>query len=219
MPRALFVFIFLCASALFAAEENSAGVNLLDVAKKEFNAEHFDAALSAINEIEKRGEQTAKSFELKGRVFLEQQKYDEAKAAFETSHSLDATSFGRLYLAGMYLREKKWGEARETYELASKETNVLLSNERFRYGQLVAALAAKDEEHSRVAFENIPFPTESPAYYYAQAAWSFAHDQKSDGEKWIRRAEEIYPIEKTAWFARPLYDLGWIKKKPPLIAD
>ena len=28
----------------------------------------------------------------------------------------------------------------------------------------------------------LPFPTETPAYYYAQAAWAFAHEAKSDGE-------------------------------------
>ena len=100
-----------------------------------------------------------------------------------------------------------------------KETKSFFSNERLRYGVLIASLGAKDDEGSRIAFEKLPFPTESAAYYYAQAAWAYAHGAKSDGDKWIRRAEEIFPAKSTAWFARPLFDSGWIKTKPPLVAD
>ncbi len=100
-----------------------------------------------------------------------------------------------------------------------KETLVLISNEQLRYGVLIASLGAKDDEGSRTAFEKLPFPTETPAYYYAQAAWAFAHGAKGDGDKWIRRADEIFPAKSTAWFARPLFDFGWIKTKPPLVAD
>ena len=119
----------------------------------------------------------------------------------------------------MLVSQKKWHEARRLYESAMKETKVLIIHERLRYGALIASLGANDDEGGRVAIERLPFPTESAAYYYAQAAWAFAHGAKRDGDKWIQRAEGIFPTKATAWFARPLFDFGWIKTRPPLVAD
>ena len=37
--------------------------------------------------------------------------------------------------------------------------------------------------------------------------------------KWMKTAEKIFDEKQTAWFARPLYDFGWIKTKPPIVLD
>jgi len=219
MRSLLAAVLVFSASLVWAAEENATGVNAMEAARRAFQQGDFEAALAALSDAEKRGDPTAKSLVLKGRIYAEQKKYDEATSAFEAAFKLEPTSFGRLYLADMFVGQKKWGEARAMYEAAIKGTDILISNERLRYGILIASLGAEDDDGSRAAFEKLPFPTASAAYYYAQAAWAFAHGAKSDGDKWIRRAEEIFPAKATAWFARPLFDLGWIKTKPPLIAD
>jgi tetratricopeptide (TPR) repeat protein len=203
----------------WAAGESGAGVNSLEVARREFQARNFDAALATLNEAESRGPADAKSLILKGRIYVEQQKYDEAAAALNAANKLEPQSLARLYLGDILLSQKKWIEARDLYVSTMKDMKVLLIHERLRYGALIAALGANDDEGARVALERLPFPTESAAYYYAQAAWAFAHGAKSDGDRWIQRAEEIFPMKATAWFARPLFDFGWIKTKPPLIAD
>ena len=220
-PLASFVLVLLIisAGATRAAEENVAGVDLAGLARRQFEQGQMDAALKTVNGIEQRSESNARSYILKGRILAEQQKSDEAIAAFDSAYKLDPASSARLHLAEMFVREKKWDDARALYEKAIKETNVLISNERLRYGLLIAALGAQDEERARVAFDSLPFPTESAAYYYAQAAWAFAHGGKSDADKWLRRAEEIFPAKSTAMFARALFDLGWIKTKPPMVAD
>jgi len=203
----------------WAAGESGAGINSLEVARREFQARNFDAALATLNEAESRGPADAKSLILKGRVYAEQQKYEEAAAALNAANKLEPQSVARLYLGDMLVTQKKWIEARELYESAMKDSKVLIIHERLRYGALIASLGANDDEHARVALERMPFPTESAAHYYAQAAWAFAHGAKKDGDKWIQRAEEIFPAKATASFARPLFDFGWIKTKPPLVAD
>ena len=213
---ALFI---ISASTICAAGESGAGINSIEAAKREFQSGNFDAALATLNDGESRGDSSAKSLVLKGRIYAEQQKYEEAEAAFDAAYKLESNSLARLYQADMLAAQKKWPEARELYERAMKETKILMSNERLRYGVFIASLGAKDDDGSRVAFEKLPFPTETPAYYYAQAAWAFAHGAKSDGDKWIQRAEEIFPTKAGARFARPLFDFGWIKTKPPLVAD
>jgi tetratricopeptide (TPR) repeat protein len=219
MRSLLAAVLFIFAASVGAAEENVKGVNALEAAKREFQQRNFDSALATLSDSVTRGDSTGQSFILKGRIYAEQQKYEEAASAFDAAYKLEPGSFARLYLADMLVGQKKWQEARAIYESAMKETNILVSNERLRYGLLIASLGAKDDEGSRTAFEKLPFPTESAAYYYSQAAWAFAHGAKGDGDKWIRRADEIFPAKSTAWFARPLFDFGWIKTKPPLVAD
>lgn len=215
----LAALLVLSTSPLLAAEENLRGSDPYETAKREFQQGNFDAALAALTDSAKRGEPTADSLVLKGRVYAEQQKYDEATEAFNAAYKSEPSSSARLHLADMYLRQKRWEEARGIYVAAQKETKLLIPNERLRYGVLIASLGAKDDEGARIAFEKLPFPSESAAYYYAQAAWAFAHGAKGDGEKWIRRADGIFPVKASAWFARPLYDFGWIKTKPPLVAE
>jgi hypothetical protein len=79
---------------------------------------------------------------------------------------------------------------------------------------LLTYLGEKDEAAAKETFEQITFPTESPAYYYAQAAWAFAHGKERDAEKWLKSAAKVYDVATTSWFAQPLYDFGWIKSKP-----
>ena len=67
---------------------------------------------------------------------------------------------------------------------------------------------------ARRGLENIKFPTETPAYYFAHAAAEFAQGHERPAQKWIATARQIFRPELFPWFARPLYDLGWLEDKP-----
>lgn len=220
MMRFLFaISLFGCISLGRAAEQNQAGIDPLDLARRAFQNAKLDEALSILDQAEKRGFQNARAADLRGSVLMEQGKLDEALKFFAAARDEDKTTSGRIHEGDALCRQQKWAEARAAYDAGLRETNILLINERLRYGILMAYLGAKDDEHARVACERISFPTESGAYYFAQAAWSFAHDAKREGEAWLKRAEGLHSPKSTAWFARHLYDFGWIKSKPPLVPD
>ncbi len=107
MRSLLAVVLFFSAAAVWAAEENVTGINALEAAKREFQQRKFDSALATLNDSEKRGDSTAKSLVLKGRIYAEQQKYDEATAAFDAAYKLDKESSARRYLADMLVRAKE----------------------------------------------------------------------------------------------------------------
>ncbi|MGI8819980.1 MAG: tetratricopeptide repeat protein [Chthoniobacterales bacterium] len=199
---------------------NSGWTDPMAIATREFEAGKFDAALAALEAAEKSENWKAPAQDLRGSIYLEQQKWSEAAAAFEMAHAT-APSFlsPRLHGADLLLRQGKWEEARARYFEVMEETNVLIAHEQLRFGALLASIAGKDEAAASAALERLPFPTESPAYYYGQAAWSYAHGNRSAGDKWLRTAQEVFDARQTAWFARKLYDVGWIKKKPPLVVE
>jgi tetratricopeptide (TPR) repeat protein len=217
--RIRFLIVLLVAAPMsFAlAEEKSAAIgDLLESARKNLQAENFAGAHAALDQFEKANQRTVESLDLRGCVYMEQGNFTEAAKAFEAAHAIDFAAFPpRIHAADLLLRQKKFAEARDAYEKLLSDTNIPSSSERLRYGILITELAEHDERGARSALDSLSFPTQTPAYYYAQAASAFAHGKKSEARKWIETAERIFPSEAESWFARPLYELGWIKKKPP----
>lgn len=209
-----FLFLFLLLFALVAR-----GAENLDRAKEEFQDGKFAEALAALDNLEKSSGPTGRTIDLRGRILMEQGQLDEAAKLFAGAHAKDPSSLGQLHLGDLLLRQKKYADAREAYRVATKATSLLPLYERLRFGILLTFLGEKDEAAAQQALDMIKFPSESGAYYFAQAAWAFAHEQKRDGEKWIKRADEIYSPKLTLWFKRWLYDFGWTKDKPPVSAD
>lgn len=195
------------------------GVDPLAVAKRECLQGNLDRALAVLEAADQRRPPSALRRDLRGWIYLEQKKFEEATRAFQAAQEADPALFlPRLHLGDVLLRQGKWAEARAHYETLIKETKILMANERLRFAIFMTYLGAKDDAQAQEALQRITFPTETAAYYYAQAAWAYSRGSKRAGAKWIRTAEDIFDATKTAWFARPLYELGWIKTKPPLVS-
>jgi tetratricopeptide (TPR) repeat protein len=215
MRRLIFVF-WVSISPLFA---QTTGIDALGNARRDFLDGKYDVAIATIDNAEQRGFTNGKLTELRGYIYLEQGKFDEAIKAFEKAKEQDKNTFSGLHIGDALARQGKWEEARAAYQAALKGTDVLATNERLRFGVFISYLGLKDEGHAREALELITFPTESAAYYYAQAAWAFAHGSKKEGDDWLKRARGMFGGSGTGWFERHLFDFGWIKPKPEPISD
>ena len=211
----------LLAVVLSASAQPPAGVDPLEPARREYFDGKFDAAQAALEKVTDDPSVKPKLLDLRGKILLEQQKYDEALAAFTAAHEADPTIFPpHVHMGDTFLRQGKWAEAREVYTEIMSKSNVLMVHELLRYGVLLTYLGEKNDTGAKEALGWITFPSETPSYYYAQAAWAFTHGDKRSGEKWLRTAGEMYQDpKKTGWFARPLYDLGFIKTKPQLVLE
>jgi tetratricopeptide (TPR) repeat protein len=207
----LFLFLLLLPIGFLRAAENE-----LAAATREYQQGNFAAAITALD----RSEKTSESLDLRGCIYMEQQKFDEAKKAFDAAHEMNPAIFApRIHMGDLLLRQKKFAEAREIYRQLLKETNILMSNERLRFAILLTYLGEHDEDNAQKIFQAISFPTQTAAYYYAQVAWAFAHNKKSEAQDWINKTEKVFDPEARSWFAHHLYHFGWLKKKPPLSKD
>jgi tetratricopeptide (TPR) repeat protein len=213
------LFLVVVVSPVRAEETPLRSASLLEKARNDFRAADFEGALTLLDQIDKVEKKNADALDLRGTIYLQQNKFEEAKNAFRAANEANTARFlPRLHLGDVSLREKKFAEARGLYENLLRETNIQLGSEKLRYGILLTYLFASDESHARAALERIKFPTESPAYYYAQAVWEFGHQRPSEGRKWVAAANRMFDAKASAWFAQPLYDFGWIKDKPPLVS-
>ncbi len=213
-PRALIsLSIFLAVPALLCAEPLQE--NALTVAQREFQEGQLAAAASALQ----GAGDSARALDLQGLILAEQGKSSEAIERFQAAHAKDRATFAQLHVGDALRRQGKWAEAREAYRAAAKETNILATNERLRYGIFLTSLGEKNEAEAKEALGQIPFPTQTAGFYYAQAAWSYTHGNKSEAEKWLARAHEIFPEKHLRWYERTLFDFGWRKTKPVLTTD
>ena len=201
-------------------QQPPAGVDPLEPARREFQQGNFDAALAALDRVPDEPGMKVKVLDFRGTIFLEQKKVDEALAAFKAAHEAEPSFYlPHIHIGDAYLRQGNWAEARKVYEQVAGLSNVLMVLERLRYAILLTYLGEKNDTGAKDALDRIAFPTETPAYYYAQAAWAFSHGSKKPAEKWMKAAAEIFNEKDTAWFARPLHELGWLKRKPPLVPE
>jgi tetratricopeptide (TPR) repeat protein len=213
-------FLFLVLFISGAGGQPAADIaKLLEKAKSAFERGNFDGALAALDQIDKVKSDDSQALDLRGMIYLEQGKFEEAKKTFRAASAADSARFSpQLHFADVLMREKKFSDARDAYTDLVEKTNVQVESEQVRFAILLTYLFEHNEARAQTAWERITFPTASPAYYCAQAAWEFAHNRKDDGKKWLKSAPQMYDAKAVAWFARPLYDFGWTKEKPPLFA-
>lgn len=210
------LLLLLVIPAKAAGPGNAYFANLLEAAKTDYASGHLDSALTKLDQRDQVKGASAESFDLRALILLEQGKLDPAEQAVNEAHELQPTLFApRLHLGDILLRKKKYADARDVYAKLASETNILISNERARYGLLLASLGLHDAPAAERALGNIKFPTETAAYYFAQAAAEFAHGNEGSAKKWMATAHQIFEAPSLYWFERPLYDLGWLKNKPP----
>jgi tetratricopeptide (TPR) repeat protein len=215
--RLIVAFFFLCLIFSAAAQDTPARTaDPLTAAKNEFRAGNYERALAMLDQIDKTQKATADVLDLRGSIYLEQGRLADAEKTFRAAIELDSNSFSaQLHLGDALLREKKFTAARDVWAGSLRQTEVRSAREKLRYAILLTYLQTNDKAGGERSLERIKFPTETPAYYYAQAAWEFANGHSSEARKWIKAAKEMFNSGASAWFQRPFYDFGWLSGSPP----
>ena len=77
-------------------------------------------------------------------------------------------------------------------------------------------LEGKDSRAQKM-MEQFQFSGDTPALYYAQAAWEFKHNNPNKASDWVTSAKKIYSSALNNVFADAFYDLGWMQS--PAIAS
>src|SRR4029077_10982148 len=111
-------------------------------------------------------------------------------------------------------RNKDYAEARDRFQVLLKQTpggdkNQAAQLINFRIF-LTYLLEGKDSRAQKL-MDEFQFSGDTPALYYAEAAWEFKHDNADKANDWITSARKIYPSASNAQYAAGFYDLGWLK--------
>jgi tetratricopeptide (TPR) repeat protein len=175
----------------------------------------FVAARKLIDEADQAEPNQAATLNLRGEILMEQKEFEEAEAAFKKAAKLDPKFREAQYnLAQIPFKKKDYAKARERFEALYKQTPGGDKNqaaELIKFKIYMTLLLEGKESRAQAMMEQFQFTGDTPALYYAQAAWEFKHNNAEKAADWTASAKKIYSPALNSIFTDAFYDVGWMQ--------
>jgi Flp pilus assembly protein TadD len=176
----------------------------------------LSTALKLADEADQADSNQAPTINLRGEILMQQEQFDQAEAAFKKAAKLDPKLREAQYnLAQIPFKKKEYAKARDRFETLYKRTPGGDKNqaaELIKFKIYMTLLLEGKESRARAMMDEFQFTGDTPALYYAQAAWEFQHNNPEKAADWTASANKIYSAPLNGVFADAFYDVGWIQR-------
>src|SRR5437763_1892427 len=197
------------------AKSKAFGKSRIEQARQAFQQRDLAAALKFVNDADSADPNQAAIIDLRGEILMEQKQFDQAEAEFKKALKADPKfRQAQFNLALVPLKKKDYTTARDRFEALLSKTS---GGDKTEAAQLIKfniymtwLLEGKDSRAQKL-MEQFQFTGDTPALYYAQAAWEFKHNNPTKATDWITSAKKIYSPALNVVFADSFYDLGWMQ--------
>jgi len=181
-----------------------------------FRQRDFATALKLVDEADKADPNQPATLNLRGEILMQQGKFDDAETAFKKAAKLDPKLRDAQYnLAQIPFKKKEYAKARDRFETLYKRIPGGDKNQAaalLKYKIYMALLMEGKESRAHSMMEEFQFTGDTPALYYAQAAWEYKHNNAQKAEDWTNSANKIYSPALNGVFADAFYDVGWLQR-------
>src|SRR5438552_3890861 len=175
----------------------------------------FTTAAKLVDEADKAEPNQPSTLNLRGEILMQQKQFDQAEAAFKRAAKLDPKFREAQYnLAQIPFKNKDYAKARERFETLFKQTPGGDKNQAaqlIKFKIYMTLLLEGKENRAQAIMEQFQFTGDTPALYYAQAAWEFKHNNPEKAADWTTSAKRIYSPALNSVFADAFYDVGWMQ--------
>ena len=181
-----------------------------------FQQRDFATALKLVDEADKIDPNQPATLNLRGEILMQQGKFDDAEAAFKKAVKLDPKlQNAQFNLAQIPFKKKEYAKARDRLETLYKrmpggDKNQAAALLKFKIYMTLLMEGKESRAHSMM--EEFQFTGDTPALYYAQAAWEYKHNDAQKAEEWTNSANKIYSPALNGVFADAFYDVGWLQR-------
>jgi Flp pilus assembly protein TadD len=181
-----------------------------------FRQRDFATALKLVDEADKIDPNQPATLNLRGEILMQQSKFDDAETAFKKAAKLDPKLRDAQYnLAQIPFKKKEYAKARDRFDTLYKRIPGGDKNqaaELIKFKIYMTYLMEGKESMAHSMMEEFQFTGDTPALYYAQAAWEYKHNNAQKGEDWTNSANKIYSPALNGVFADAFYDVGWLQR-------
>ena len=181
-----------------------------------FRQRDFATALKLVDEADKADPNQSATLNLRGEILMQQGQFDDAEAAFKKAARLDPKLRDAQYnLAQIPFKKKEYAKARDRFETLYKRIPGGDKNqaaELIKFKIYMTLLMEGKESRAHSMMEEFQFTGDTPALYYAQAAWEYKHNNSQKAEDWTTSANKIYSSALNGVFADAFYDVGWLQR-------
>ena len=185
-------------------------------AERAFQQRDFDGALKSLDLAEEGAPNDSAAINLRGEILMEQKKFDEAEVIFRKALAASPKFREAQYnLAQIPFKKGEYAKSRDRFEALFAETPGGEKNQAaqlIRYKIFMTLLLEGKDPEAQQLMDQFKFTGDTPAFYYAQAAWEFKHGRGEQGNDWVASARKIYSPALNIVFADSFYDLGWLEK-------
>jgi predicted Zn-dependent protease len=156
----------------------------------DFDAKKNDEALAKLETLQKKLPDDPLILNLIGSVYSKKKDYLAAESYFRKSVKKSPGFFPALYNIGEILfLEKKYSEAREHFQaMRGSDTR----NELLQFKVVLCDLALNDTERAKKVMNAIKYPGDSPAWYYAHAAYENKTGNNKKAREYVAGAKYIF---------------------------
>ena len=205
-----------------AAKTKSFARSRFEQARQALQQRDFASALKFINDADAADPNQAPTINLRGEILMEQKQFDQAEAEFKKALKIDPKfRQAQFNLALVPVKKKDYTTARDRFEALLGKTPGGDESEAaqiIKFNIYMTFLLEGKESRAQKMMEQFQFTGDTPALYYAQAAWEFKHNNPNKATDWITSAKKIYSPPLNLVFADSFYDLGWMQS-PALAAS
>ncbi len=187
-----------------------------------FRTRDWPRTREALDRADKILPPTPMTLNTRGAIAIEERNFEEGTRLCEEALKLDPKFYAaRFNLAEIPLVQGRYAESRKMFEKFIRENP---KDELARFRIFLTLLLEKNYDDARRSIDQIPFPGDTPSYYFDNAGWEFAHENPDEAKKWLGRADWTFGPDKCALFADSFYEIGWmkrpeVKKEPPVPAS
>src|SRR5213596_562908 len=175
----------------------------------------FGTAAKLVDEADQAEPNQPTTLNLRGEILMEQKQFDEAEAVFKRAAKLDPKFREAQYnLAQIPFKKKDYAKARERFEALFERTpggDKNQASQLIKFKIYMTLLLEGKESRAQSMMEQFQFTGDTPALYYAQAAWEFRHNNGEKAADWTASAKRIYSPALNSVFADAFYDVGWVQ--------
>jgi Flp pilus assembly protein TadD len=176
----------------------------------------FATAIKLIDEADKSDPNKPAILNLRGEILMQQQQFDQAEAAFKKAVRLDPKLREAHYnLAQIPFKKKDYAKAQERFEALYNRIPGGDKNqaaELIKFKIYMTLLLEGKESRAHAMMEEFQFTGDTPALYYAQAAWEYKHNNPEKAADWTGSASKIYSPALNSVFADAFFDVGWMQR-------
>ena len=203
---------------LTQAQRDAASKGIADVSSY-MRGVRLQESLERLNEVEAITGEFHIVSNMRGAVYTKMRDFKAARTEFEKAIQLTkgqpAENFHpRFNLAEINFVEKKWAVAEKEFSdlLATGKIPDPGTRRLMEFKIFICQLQEKKTDEAIAKIDKFDqYDHDSPAYYFAKAAASFAKDNKEDAEEWLASAGKIYPKEINDVYQDSLVEVGWLQ--------
>ena len=223
----LLALVFLCAGApsvraghFFSAKDRAQGDTLYQQAFAAYQAGDYRQAQDLIARADVLKPDQPDGWNLRGMVYLKQNAFDKAEAAFSRAISLDPKLWAAQFnLAETPFQGRDYARARARFEKLIDQTDHFKEPKEWelvQYKAFLSCLLMGDKAAADKKLAKLPATGGvTPAYQYAQASLAFTRKDEAGSRKSLAAAQGAYSPLLNDMFSNSLIEVGWQTPLPP----